>query len=179
MDDLRNVLDSLVHMAASENDGKSAVVVRIWSDGTCDLEHYVNGEEVGEYGVRKRRTRMVDGVRVERIIGGINALHGEEWMEGRVQAPQDARRQIRDLERKLAVESGLVREYRDGYSKLASELKQIRDDARFLMSLVPTWPRQTEEGLEPTFYGTCSEEMDWEINEKFQEIRERLEDKDV
>lgn len=100
-DDLKNVMDSLVHMAASENDGKSTVVVRVWSDGTCDLEHYSNGEEVGEYGVRKRRTRLVENVPVERIIKGINDLYDEEWTEGRVQAPQDAREQIRRLKLEL------------------------------------------------------------------------------
>lgn len=155
MTDLKDVLDSLVHMAASENDGKSTVLVRIWSDGTCDLEHYANVGEVGEYGVRKRRTRTVKGVKVERIIKGINDLYAEGWTEGKVQAPHDARRQIRDLEHKLV---------------------QAREDAKFLLRLVPTWAKETKKGLCPTFYGTGSESQDEEVNKVFQRIRKRLEE---
>jgi hypothetical protein len=94
-------LNSLVELATRSNNGKSTVVVRVWSDGTCDLEQYSRGEEVGEYGVRNNFVRMVESVLIEQIDKGIDVLSKEKFRVVRVQAPQDARAQIHDLKQRI------------------------------------------------------------------------------
>lgn len=51
-----------------------------------------------------------------------------------------------------------------------------KDDVGFLLSLVPSWAKNTEPGLDPTFYGTGSHDGDLKIVKRVREIEKRYVD---
>lgn len=54
--------------------------------------------------------------------------------------------------------------------------KEIQEDIKFLLSLVPEWAKkEVPEGLDPTFYGTLTEEGDNEIKKRIDEITTKYE----
>ena len=59
--------------------------------------------------------------------------------------------------------------------QLRSELGELAEYARFLLSFVPPWANgHVTPGLPPTFYGTLSEDGDREVALKVEECRELL-----
>ena len=43
-----------------------------------------------------------------------------------------------------------------------------------MLSFVPPWAKEVPEGLDPTFYGTCTAEGDKKVKAKVDKIRELL-----
>ena len=49
----------------------------------------------------------------------------------------------------------------------------IKNDIKFLLSLLPTWAKEVPAGFDPTMYGTCSYAGDLEVNKRVREIEDR------
>jgi len=49
-----------------------------------------------------------------------------------------------------------------------------KEDVEFLLSFVPTWALEVEEGLFPTFYGTLSYEGDLKVKKRIDLIKENI-----
>ena len=56
--------------------------------------------------------------------------------------------------------------------------KEIQDDIKFLLSLLPTWAIEVPAGFDPTFYGTGSYAGDLGVNKRVREIKDRYVGKD-
>jgi len=50
--------------------------------------------------------------------------------------------------------------------------KEIQDDIKFLLGLLPIWAKEVPAGFEPTFYGTGSYIGDLGVNKRVREIWE-------
>ena len=57
---------------------------------------------------------------------------------------------------------------------LEARLKRAEEDCRFLLSFVPEWANIVPSGLDPTFYGTLTEEGDRQVKVRVDKIREAL-----
>jgi|GEM_PF-2115635 len=51
--------------------------------------------------------------------------------------------------------------------------KTVKDDIKFLLSLLPTWAKEVPAGFDPTMYGTGSYTGDLEVNKRVREIEDR------
>jgi len=51
--------------------------------------------------------------------------------------------------------------------------KAVKDDIKFLLSLLPTWAKEVPAGFDPTMYGTGSYAGDLEVNKKVQKTKDR------
>ena len=49
----------------------------------------------------------------------------------------------------------------------------IKDDIKFLLSLLPTWVKEVPAGFDPTMYGTGSYVGDLKVNKRVREIEDR------
>jgi len=49
----------------------------------------------------------------------------------------------------------------------------IKNDIKFLLSLLPTWAKEVPAGFDPTMYGTGSYAGDLEVNKRVREIEDR------
>jgi len=66
-------------------------------------------------------------------------------------------------------------EYNEEHSLCLEGLLTLRDDLRFLLSLLDSWEKKPPEGLDPTFYHTLTYEGDMEIWKKVEAIRAKVE----
>ena len=60
-------------------------------------------------------------------------------------------------------------------SNTEAENTRLRGDISFLLSLVPEWARDVPPGLDPTFYGTGTEDGDWNVKRRVDAIQTRWE----
>ncbi len=51
--------------------------------------------------------------------------------------------------------------------------KEVIDDIKFLLSLLPTWVKEVPAGFDSTMYGTGSYAGDLEVNKRVQKIKDR------
>ena len=49
----------------------------------------------------------------------------------------------------------------------------IKDDIKFLLSLLPTWAKVVPAGFNPAMYGTGSYAGDLEVNKRVQKIKDK------
>jgi hypothetical protein len=60
------------------------------------------------------------------------------------------------------------------HEQYGKEIKELKEDIKFLLSFVPEWAKKSESGLAPTMYGTLTHEGDLKIIKRVNQIRHKL-----
>lgn len=56
------------------------------------------------------------------------------------------------------------------------KINELKEGIRFLLSFVPEWAKEAPPGLDPTMYGTLTQEGDQKVVDRVEEIKSLLED---
>lgn len=99
-----HALHRFAALAAAKNEGRSAITLTVWSDGTVDADQYATLDgELDEWGTLHQERRASWG---SRPIGEIDALvadlESDDWYTVEHRAPQDFWREIQALRARVA-----------------------------------------------------------------------------